>query len=245
MKTMNRSLLSVMCLVCFVMCGCDAAKEITVTDGNRKLSSVIKKGNDKLGEQHIKMLEDDIEGLKALIAESRKESAAAVVAANKAFEKAVKEEVARLEAIDKIIDKVIPKEISWAVGPVKDFAKNKIEGLDTMLKSVANDMGKNTEKIVEMDKGTVESSKDIEDLSGDLEVAVSNAKEIGVKLDNRTKEGIGGLLVATSAGGLFGKFGKSRGAAKTEKLTVAVSEIKERVDLATEPASKTARKPAK
>lgn len=224
---MRTKIITMLCLAA-LLTGCEqAASKIDVFESRRELTGVIERGTEELSAQHLKMMQDDIEGLKAEVARSQANAAEAINKANDASRKAIDEQQARLRELQDVRDFVkafAPEQARVIVDIATRGLDNRINTLDTMARDIggkidvaATRINTTESTLAKVGDTITEVSRELRTVGASAETAAviasrseKDAGELEDDLDNRTRDGIIGLLAAATGGGALAKTGKSR-----------------------------------
>jgi hypothetical protein len=236
---MKRFVIITICLA-VLLTGCEQqASKIDVVESRRELTGVIERSHSELSAQHIKMMENDIEGLKAEVERSKANAADAINKANEASQKAIDEEQAQLRELQSLQEYIrifVPEQAAKVIDLTTKGIDTKINTLDALTQEIRGNVIATTERVNSAENRLASVGSSIDEVNRGLNaadkrattaevIAVRNEKltgEVADDLGNRTRDGIFGLLAATglATGGdtaLAHKTGKSR-ASETLKL---------------------------
>jgi len=224
---MRRFVIITICLAA-LLTGCEqTASKIDVFESRRELTGVIERGHSELSVQHIKMMENDIEGLKAEVERSKANAVEAINKANEASQKAIAEEQARLRELQSLREYVsifVPEQAAKVIELTTKGIDTKINTLDALTQEIKGDVKASTvrmnsteSKLVNVDNIIAEVNRDIRAVDTGVKAASviaemnkDNTDKLEENLGDRTKEGIVAILAAATGGGALAKTGKSR-----------------------------------
>ena len=192
------------------------------------------------------MMQNDIEGLKAEVARSQANAAEAINKANEASQKAIAEQQARLRELQDVRDFVkafAPEQARVIVDIATRGLDNKINTLDTMARDIggkvdvaATRINTTESTLAKVGDTITEVNRELRTVGTSAETAAviasrseKDAGELEDDLDNRTRDGIIGLLAAATGGGALGKTGKSRASNELVSMEKAIAEIRSKM----------------
>jgi len=243
---MRTKIIIILCLAA-LLTGCEqAASKIDVVESRRELTGVIERGTEELNAQHLKMMQDDIEGLKVEIERAKANAAEANNAAKEASLKAIAEEQARLQDL-KNMREFVSIFVPAQAGKVIDLAAKgldaKIVALDSLTKDIQSETKAASERInsTQNKLATVDSA--IGKVNDMLMAVATSAKTAAIiaernkedtnalegDLGDKTTEGLIGLIVAagaaTSGGSALARRGPSRARDDVKRIDQNVTDI--------------------